>query len=368
MGASRYLRTALLSLGVLSIGSGCAALRLVEYPAFDEYRVIRQGEPIVVKASTKNELQTVRVPGGVVQGMVLTLSVEDRVRWQDLRDQVAVGRTNEIGNALSRHYYLIGSASPATLEDSGVGARYLFPRVDELRFARADIHWTRDMAAGWNPTDADESTLRSTDFWLLGVEAVAFGNRIVIANEHELLPWTDWTPTDFTEYPVDLGLVPGAFLQIKGGFGAARIDSVRILGQWHGTRDPRLWRVRKVVAVNSTKFAATLRPLGFYVSGTTSENVESVLRDREAEFLRGLDTGKPASATLIVACWDSLPPHDECYNAGGQYTLSAATIDFSDPSRYHLVEYPFRVRRQNRALSFLLGTGALFVFVAASTY
>jgi hypothetical protein len=368
MGASRCSRMALLLLGALPMAGGCGALRLVQYPAFDEYRVIRQGEPLVVKASTKNELQTAPVQGGVVQGITLTLSVEDHVGWQELRDQLAAGRPSELGNFGRRRYFLVGSATPAALIRSEQPARYLYPRVEELRFARADGNWKRDMAAGWEPVDADSAILRSGDVSLLGVDALAFGDSIVIANEHELRPWSDWVPVDFTDVPVDLGLVPGAFLQVRQGLAAARVDSVRILGQWYGTRNPRAWRVREIVGVDSTTFGHSLRPLRFYVSGATAASVEGLLRQHEAEFLKALDTGRPSSATLFVTCWDSVAPHGPCYHAGGQDTVSAVTIDPTDPSHYHRVDYPFRVRRQNRALSFLLGTGALFVFVAVSTY
>jgi hypothetical protein len=102
---------------------GCAALRTHKYPAFDELRVERVGEPVSVLTTNVNSLRDVRLPSGrLVQAMPIEIirRQQSAFSWITLAGHVAMPNDGPTRSDDARQVYLL--ASSQTVDSAKVAA------------------------------------------------------------------------------------------------------------------------------------------------------------------------------------------------------------------------------------------------------
>jgi hypothetical protein len=370
-------RVALAALVALS-ASGCVR----QFAAFDDYRVTRYGEPVAVRAAGNDAVQTVKTPFGVVQAIPVQISRDGTTKWQDLAQQVWADRRGAQPGTGRKNFYLLGADTldrRATVVERRPSRRYLFPVAESNRIAALDYDWERDApfadlaesAMTLDEYQALDSTWSpaSSPFFLVGVDAVALrtdsGSRVVPSDS---LP-ADWF--GFGESHPTRSPLPGKILLLKSGFAGMGVDSVRIFGNWYRwdrRSDRALWRVRALRDVEPIT-ARRDAPLQYFTDqAAKTGELDMALRGMEGRFLQTLDATSTDVRRVLVACWDSAAPDRPCFAARRDYTLVVTVPRPEDPSRPFDTVYPFRVQRRSWPVSFIVGTGLIFVFLGASAY
>jgi len=393
----------------------CLASACVRYPAFDEYRTIRQGEPVSVQSSSKDGLQTIRTPnGGTIQAIPVGLRIESTVTWTTYVQQVSAERLGTRPGLSGKMFFLVGAErlnfdSTRTVLRSG--GPYLFPYVERDRYARADFTWGRDAAlarglervldaAGADPETkarrlagiAPAVTLSeyerrvdpnwrfgASSFLVLGLDAVS---RTPVAAAGGAQPRPEIIPADSlarpvdentwpfetvddVAYPIAPSALPGAFRRIRFVTGF-ELDSLRILGNWYSATDPLVWRARPIRDVTPSPVTGeanleTLLP-------AAGADIGAVFRVHEARLVEALDVVGARSARVLLACWDPKAPHAPCFSVGQEYELRFVAPRPDNSSQFVPTSYNFRLLQRSWPVSFMVGTGLIFLFLGASAY
>ncbi len=387
----------------------------VRFASFDEYRMIRQDELIAVRAAGNDQIQEVRSKrGDVFQAIPVVLSLESSVDWFQLADQVRADAPGTPFGGSSRRFYLLGSDTvrytETTIDSGGV---YLLPAVESDRFAEADLHWrlekaiadglayfANDTTAPSNVRDAARAklftvtvavddyekthkwTLNGSNFYLLGVDAISQTDPAERdpAKRTTITPASHfaaaWSPGR-VPLPVRMGSLPGQFVEIPGGFGTNKIDSVRILGHWYSAASPTAWRVRPIRRLRiDTTGADPVARLDAFRDLLTSDTARQRLPGIEGRFLQSLDIIRDAAdrrppfgtKRLLLVCQDTANARTGCFRTGHGYTLSARVPSRSIPGEWTSMDYDFRVQRRSWPVSAAVGTGLILVFLGLSTY
>jgi hypothetical protein len=380
------------ALGTLAV---MACVRPVPYPAFDEYRAIRQGEPVSLVASSRDNIQSITTSSGILQALPLTVRIEPGVRWLPLSGNVFVTQRDASPRSVLR-FVLLGRdtavvRSRAAVVEPPESSVYLYPHVEQARIRAADLTWEAEEAAAHTARTAlnagadsqPASTIAAyraayprwdpvrSAFYLVGLEAIADASGVTTVDV--LLNERGWLglPGRAVLRPE---VVPGAVLLLREGF--RNIDSVRVLGTWYPTTDLDLWRARPIRDLD------VMRPAIDRARRTPTLNDFRVIAERGAEWLESEETLRlqlldlaradtarvfvPDSARLLLVCWDSASPRRPCFNVGQRYDLTVATPRSGDAVRGLPTTYPFRVLRKSRMVAFVVGTGLILGFVALS--
>lgn len=382
------------SLAILAAMAGC-----VHFAAFDDYRLIRQDEPIAFRAAGNDAIQTLQVHGRTFQAIPVELSVDPAVAWTDLAQGVSANRKGVRFGAGPNEYYLIASDSIEYLRSTiaETGNVYLFPLDATDRFADADLQWSSEQAVSRGLAFLDQHatdpaikaqaharlfdvaipvakyetghpawSMAASAFYLIGVDAIApTGGAITPASQLDSRWYAD------IRYPHRAGALPGAFVKVPQGF--AGIDSVRILGHWYTTHDNALWLVRPIrqLTVDAAHPEARLADLRAPLD--TASNPSFFLVTRQSRVLEALQTHGTNSLPvgtrrLLLVCWNPASQRDECFRTGYAYTLAAQNLSPSQPTQWVATDYNFRVLTRSWSVSFIVGTALIVAFLEASTY
>jgi hypothetical protein len=98
----------------------CSSLR--SYPAFEEMRIVKNDEPVSLRAFNRGSIQQIEGrTGALVQAIPVLVEIDPGVRWNALTDRIALSRASWEGSTtpMSVRFHLIGRP-PTRTNGSGI--------------------------------------------------------------------------------------------------------------------------------------------------------------------------------------------------------------------------------------------------------